>query len=264
MTEYNGGFKSYPAKTKTNVFFKAKPYDSKQVTIKSGQVLKERTFLESDADGKLIAHSGLNEKALITFPTKIDATETVIIAGLTFTAGAAAVSQAALVNAWSGLTAGTTAAQANALTSPVGGTFTAGTLTGYNSVKSSTTGAVLFISTTPNAGVTDLTVTGTGDASTVTVTSVNSPQKKIAGVTMYDVDASSGDVTVSVYKNGSFYANALKWSNNPVTDFVEKPDGTTVACTDYYTGATTNDLKKKFVEDSGFSDLGFQNVGEVY
>lgn len=268
MTNYNGGWANYPNRTTQKKFFRATARHTKPVTVKSGQVLKALSFLESDTDGKVIAHSGINEVATITFPTKVDTGETVIIAGLTFTAGTnATTTQAQLVAAWANLPAGITAADANTLqgakVSAAIGTFTAGTLTGYASDTSATAGSVDFRSTTPNAGVTDLTVTGTGDASTVTVTALNVPQNKIAGVLAFDVDASGGDVEATAYTEASFWADALVWSVDVDTDTIELYDGTTKAVTHYNTGASTERLKQKFVEGSRFEELGFLTAGEV-
>lgn len=273
MTQaYNGGFYDYPDKSVSNIFREGSCTKTKATTIKSGQVLKALSFLESDSTGKLIAHTGVNEIATVTFPTKVDTGETVIIAGLTFTAGSnATTTQAQLVAAWKNIPAGTGYAAANTLAgtavSATIGTFTAGTLTGYSTDTSSTAGSVTFISTTPNAGVSNLTVTGTGDASSVTITDLTDPMKPIAGVTMYDVDASGDDVNVEVYIKAAFYADKLVWSADVDTDTITLPDGTTKAVTFYNTGCTgstaaTKLLRQKFVEGSEF-ELAFIKTGEV-
>lgn len=274
MTNYNGGYTTFPDKTESKIFFRASGRYTKNVTVKSGQVLKARSFIETDTTGKAIAHSGVNEVATITFPTTVDTGETVIIAGLTFTAGTnPTTTQAQLVAAWKNIPVGTTASAANTLqgtaVSAAIGTFTSGTLTGYASDTSATAGSVDFRSTTPNAGVSDLVVTGTGDASTVTVVALNDPMKKIAGVTIYDVDASSADVDAEVYTEASFWADALVWAVDVDTDTITKEDGTTVAVTHYNTGcAGTSDaailLQKKFVEGSEFEQLGYLKAGEQY
>lgn len=270
MTDHRGAYTTYANRPEdVRKFYGTCDVETGYATITSGQVLKRGTFLETSTDGKSIAHSGMNEKALVTFPTKVDTGETVIIAGLTFTAGSnATTSQAQLVAAWKGLTAGMTAAQANAAkpteTSAAIGTFTAGTLTGYNSYKSSTAGSVLFVSTTPNAGVTDLAVTGTGDASTVAVTAVNYPNHKIQGVLIYDVDASGGDVVTPIEIDANYWDDYPIWFNNPDTDYITLEDGTIKYVTDYHTGATTNILKRKFTENSEITVNGFNEVGEKY
>jgi hypothetical protein len=274
MTDYNGAYQTYADKTSSKVFFRNTDRQTKTVTIKTGQVLKALSFLETDTAGKAIAHSGVNEVATITFPTTIDTGETVIIAGLTFTAGTnATTTQAQLVAAWKNIPAGTGYAAAATLAgtavSAAIGTFTAGTLTGYASDTSATAGSVDFRSTTANAGVADLTVTGTGDASTVTIVPINDPKAEVAGVLVYDVDASSADVDAPAYTDASFWADALVWSVDVDTDTITKEDGTTVACTHYNTGcagtsAAAKLLQKKFVEGTKFEQLGFIKAGEQY
>lgn len=269
MTNYNGGLSLYGDRPKdAPIFFRACDRATKTVTILSGQVLKGRSFLESDTTGKCKAHSGINEKGSVLF-ADILAAKTVILAGLTFTSGAGGCTKEDLTLAFQSLTVGTTAAQANASNPVGGGTFTSGTLTGYNTEGSTTAATVVFVSTTPYAGVTDLADTGNGSGTTITVTSVNSPQKPIAGVLVFDVDASDGDVEASAYIEASFYANALVWKVDPAVDTITLKDGTTKACTSYNTGCAgttdaSNLLKKKFVEGSEFSELGFQTAGEVY
>lgn len=258
------GFKRYDVIARAvGIFFRADEYVSKQATIKSGQVLKAMTFLQSDTEGKLIAHQGINEKALVTF-ADITAGQTLILGGLTFTAGAGGTTKESLVEAFSGLAASTGYVAANTANPVADGSFTAGTLTGYKTVKGSTANTVLFISTTPYAGVTDLADTGTATNPTISITAASEPAKSIAGVLMYDVNASAGDVEASIYLKASFFASALKWSADVTTETVENGDLTTTAVTDYDTGCTTDNLKKKFVENSGFSDIGFQHAGEVY
>ena len=270
MTDYNGAYQTYADKTSSKVFFRAEDTHTETVTIVSGQVLKKRTFLETNAAGKAIAHSGIIEKAVVTFPTKVDTGETVIIAGLTFTAGSNSTTlKAELAAAWAGLPDGTTAAQANIINasrvSAAIGTFTAGTLTGYKTKVNSTAGTVLFVSTT-SGNVTDLTVTGTGDASSVAVTAVSG--NKVCGILLFDVDASGGDVDATAYTEASFWADALVWSVNPAVDTITLADGTTKACTEYDTGcggttAAAILLQKKFVEGTEFESLGFLKAGEI-
>ena len=152
MTDFNGGFASYPDRTTKKIFFRADDRETKTVTIKSGQVIKALSFLETDVAGKCVAHSDLTAS----------------------------------------LAAGT----------------------------------------------------------------------KIAGVLAFDVDASAGDVEASAFTEASFWADALVWSVNVLTDTVTKYDGSTVAVTAYNTACTTNLLKQKFVENSEFETLGFLSAGE--
>lgn len=148
MAEYNGGFQSYPDRVTKKTFFRADGRQTKTVTIKAGQVLKALSFVESDVDGKAVAHSGV-----------------------------------------------------------VGGA-------------------------------------------------------NIAGVTVFDVDASAADTEASVYVEASFWADALVWSVDVLTDTVAKFDGTNIAVTAYDTGCSTDLLKQKFVEGTEFEPLGFLTAGE--
>jgi hypothetical protein len=105
----NGGWITYPNQSPTAIFARAEGTCTKVATIKSGQVLKALSFLESDVNGKLIAHGGIVESAIVTFGASITTGQTVIIAGLTFTAGSGSVTAAQLADIWSGLTVGDTA-----------------------------------------------------------------------------------------------------------------------------------------------------------
>jgi len=92
---------------------------------------------------------------------------------------------------------------------------------------------------------------------------------KIAGVTLYDVDASAADQVVPVYVEASFWADALVWAVDPEVDSILNSFGNTVAVTAYNTGvispnaATTKRLQQQFVEQSGFEPLGFPSAGDV-
>jgi hypothetical protein len=90
------------------------------------------------------------------------------------------------------------------------------------------------------------------------------PRVEIAGVLLMDVDATAGDVEATVYTHASFWASALVWSVDVSTDKIKKADGTLVACTAYNTGASTDLLKRKFVENTHFEQLGILKAGEVY
>ena len=50
--------------SKGKVFFRATQRNTQTLTVKSGQVLKKMTFLESTAAGKVIAHSGAATKPI--------------------------------------------------------------------------------------------------------------------------------------------------------------------------------------------------------
>ncbi len=271
----NGGFLSYPDKINTAIFFRASKRATKTVTIKSGQVIKGLSFLETDVNGKAIAHGGLVESATATFGTGITTGQTIILAGLTFTAGSGSVTATQLADIWSDLPAGTTAAQANTIILAKGysastvGSFTSGTLTGYATSDVSTTKIRFDAVGTGAASATDVAVTGTGAAAVTIAITQFAALNKVAGILVYDVDASASDVDASAYINGSFWADALVWAVDTSVDTIVKPDNTTIAVTAYNTGCagisdTSNLLKKKFVEGTNFEELGFTKVGEVY
>lgn len=268
-TEYNGGLYSYADRVTKKIFFRAEDRSTKSVTIKSGQVLKALSFLETDASGKCIAHGGLTESATVTFTAALTSGQTMIIAGLTFTAGSAGTTVAQLGTVWAGLSDGVTAANASAAILAAGiattvGTFSAGTLAGY-STTAVTTSKVRFDGTSA-AAATDVAATGTGTAPTIVI-SQYAALNKIAGVLAFDVDASSGDVDASAYSEASFWASALVWAVDTAVDTVTKVDGSTVAVTAYNTGCAgtstaSNLLKQKFVEGTEFEPLGFLSAGE--
>ncbi len=263
----NGGWIGYADQTPKAIFARASDRETRTGTVKSGQVLKALSFVETDSAGKWIAKGGLTESASIAFTASITTGQTVIIAGLTFTAGSGSVTAVQLADIWSGLSAGATAAQANAIilakgySATVVGTFTAGTLVGYNTSAASST-KVRFDATTV-ADITDVAITGTGAAAGTLTKVAFSAFSKISGVLVYDVDASSADVDASIYIEASFWADALVWAVD-VTDTITTANGIT-ACTAYNTGCGTSDLlKKKFVEGTEFEPLTFKLAGELY
>lgn len=275
MATYNGGFYDYNDRVTTDIFFrKAACKKTKTATIKSGQVLKARSFLQSDSKGKLVAHTGLSESALVKFAT-ITTTQTLILGGLTFTAGTGSVTAAQLVTIWRDFADGTTAATANTellargINATTVGTFTAGTLTGWNTQNHDVVDKVLFTSTTALSDVTNLADTGTATDPTITTVAGVATFPTIVGVNLYDVDASAADVQAEVFTEASFWASALTWYVDSTADTITIHDGTTVACTAYNTGTVSNDkastelLQAKFVEGSQFDNLGFLTLGEI-
>ena len=275
MTTYNGGFYDYADRVTTDVFYrKSAKRVTKAAVIKSGQVLKKHTPLQSDAAGKLIAHTGMTESALVTFAT-ITTGQTLILGGLTFTAGSGSVTAAELVTIWSILSAGITNTAANTqllaegINATTKGTFTSGTFGAWNTTAHDAVSKVLFTGTTALTNVTDLADTGTAtDPTIVTVGGVTS-FPVIAGILMYDVDGTSADVAAEVYTEASFWASALVWYNDPAVDTITLHDGTTVAVTAYNSGAigydkaSTELLQAKFVEGSEFAEIGFLTLGEI-
>lgn len=278
-TNLNGGRLDYADYVPQKTFFRSECTKTKQSVIKSGQVLKARTFLESDANGKLIAHTGLSESAIVKFAA-LTAGQTLILAGLTWTAGGSGTTVAQLAAAWGNIAAGTGYAALSAITA--GGTFTAGTLTGWatslqvfgaNSTAATIvagTNEVVFTSTGGLTNATDLAATGTGTAPTISKVDGVTAFNKIAGLTVYDVDATSADVAASVYIEASLWASAIVWAVDPTVDTITKPDGTTVLCTAYNTGTlresadATRLLQSKFVEGTEFEALGYTRAGEIY
>ena len=268
MANNNGAWKDYDNVVPKRIWFRSEGRATKTITIKSGQVLKALSFIETNTAGKGIAHGPITEGATAKFAA-ITAGQTVILGGLTWTAGGSGTTAAQLTTAWKDIAVGTGYAALSARTG--GGSFTAGTLTGFSTETFEDEEAtVMFNSSAPLTNPTDLAATGTGAASvTIVVVSGSTTFNKIAGVTVYDVDASSADVDAAVYTEGSFWADALVWAVDPAVDTITKEDGSTVACTTYNTGAygtsaASNLLKQKFVEGSEFEPLGFLKAGEVY
>jgi hypothetical protein len=266
---YQGGLITYPDYSPNAVYFRAEGRATKTVTIKSGQVLKARSFLESDSSGKCIAHSGLVESATVLINAALANTQTLTVgtSGIVFTVGSGGATVAQLVAAMAVLTPAMTTTQANAALLAASipttvGTYTSGTAPAFTFSKLSATTALASASVSGN--VTDLAVTASfGATPTVTIKS-GATVPAIAGVVAFDVDASAGDVVVSAFTEASFWASALVWSVDPTVDTILKDDGvTTVACTAYNTGCNTDLLKAKFVENTEFEPLGFLKAGEL-
>lgn len=265
MAENNGAYFDYPDYTPKATFFRSSPRNTKQIVVKSGQVIKALSFLESDAEGKSIVHGGIAESALVSIDDKMD-NKTLIIAGLTYTskAGGGGSSAEEVAADWDGIADGTDGADITGTS----GSFT-GTLVGYNTSSSGT--LITFDASTAGTDVTDLTVTGTGAAdTTLTLSQGGGTFNPIQGVLVYDVDASGGDTGASVYTEASFWAEALTWAVDVNVDTIKLPDGTLKAVTAYNTGASASDsleqalLQQKFVEGSEFDPLGYSRAGEVY
>jgi flagellin len=114
--------------------------------------------------------SSTTESATVTFGN-LASGETAIMAGLTFTAGSGGATAAQVATAFSNLKVGATNTATNTALAAAGfatttGTFTAGTLAGYNTFAGAS-GEAIFTSTTPTTNIaTDLAVTGTGTAAT--------------------------------------------------------------------------------------------------
>jgi len=257
MAENNGAYFDYPDYTPKATFFRSSPRNTKQITVKANQVIKALSFLETDANGVGIVAGALVESAALTFDADLTSGQTLIIAGLTFTAETGGTTTKQLTNAFSGLKDGYTGG-----TVP-GGVFT-GTLTDYSTTTTGLT-TVTFVASTSGVDATDLTITGTGAGSTTLVVAQgNATPTGALSVLVYDLDTTDGDVEASVYTEASFWADALVWGVDVATDTITLADGTLKAVTAYNTGAHTKPMQQKFVEASEFDPLGFSKAGEVY
>jgi len=281
MANYNpgaGGWNRYPDRNQNakRIFFRADETWTDTLTVKSGYVIKAGSFLETiqtGADkGKAIPHLGMAEPNVIEFPASINAGDTIIFGALTFTAGSAAVTGEQLVSIYSGLIAGSTGVSNSY------GTFS-GTLGNWNVTTFAdlvanptyanqtptydTTKAISVTNTAALTNVTDLAITGTATGLTLAKVQGSTTFNKIAGVLMVDVDATSTDTVVPVYKMASFWSWAITWAVDPNVDFFIKPDGSQVAFSAYNTGCVGNPLlMRQFVEQSNFEPLGFESAGE--
>jgi hypothetical protein len=276
MAEYNGGFKSYADRVTPKVFFRAEDRNTKTITIASGQVLKAHSFIETNSIGKGIAHAGYTESALVTFNANLAAAGTITLGttGIVFTAGSAGATIANLVNVFSTYLTGTTTAAANLVLLAAGIPVTVGTFTSTTTSPAFNGGkfdanTVVFNSSSPLTNAADLAVASSGTAPTISIVAgLTAALNKIAGVLLYDVNATGADVQAEVYTEASFWADALVWAIDPAVDVVTAPDGTTTACTAYNTGCAGNSvssnlLKLKFVEGSEFEPLGILNAGDL-
>lgn len=234
--QQGAGWNGFPDRTTERFIAHNDPeVRTRSITVASGQVLKARSWVESDTAGKMIAHGTVAETASIAFSGTMASTDTTIIAGVTLTA-TATMSAAEVVAAF--LTGASTK-----------GTLS-GTSTGWTLQAGATSTVLEAISTTTLTNVTNLAVTGTHTSLTATVTTVTGTTtfNKPAGFLAFDVDATSADTLATIYVAGSFWEDALLWEVDTSVDVVTKADGTTVACTAYNTGAVTSLTRQKFVE----------------
>jgi hypothetical protein len=263
MTEHHGAYVDYgPQAARVKFLAGTSSTETQQVTILTGQVLKKHSLIITNAAGKGIAHTGMSEKAVVTFADIITG-KTVILGGLTFTSSAG-VAKAVLVAAFKNLTSGMTAAQANAANPVTGGSFTSGTLGSWNTYLSSTADSVVFVSTAPNTNPTDIADTGNGSGATVVVTAVSSPLPVVKGMLAMDVDASGGDVVAPVFTEGNFWDSVIVWGVDISTDTITLDDFTTKAVTEYNTGAFTAAAQDKLLENGEIRVTIRPTAGEVY
>jgi hypothetical protein len=147
-------------------------------------------------------------------------------------------------------------------------------------VSKGDTNTLVFTWNVPQAGQTDLALTGTATAkATLTVSSPATPTTKIAGFAVYDVAAinaagANTDTEIAVYSEVSLWADAIVWAAD-ATETITLPNGSTKAVTAFNTGAaygsgnmSVADLKTlkakrlKLVEGTEFDCLGFRNPGD--
>jgi hypothetical protein len=233
---------------------------TRPVVVTSGQVLKRGTFLQSGTAGKVVAHAPLTEIASVAFDD-ITNGETIVLAGLTWTAGSDGTTAEELAIAWAGIAAATGYAALAARDG--GGSFTAGTLTGYNTVAKNAT-TVEFVGDT----VANLTDVSTGASTgTATVTAIAyATMAPVVGMLAMDVDATDGDVDAQAFIQGNFWDTFPVWWVDTTVDTVVGADGVAVACTAYDTGCRTELMYQKFLEYcAGNVDIvvGSFNPGEV-
>lgn len=249
MATTNGGFTAYADRTTTYGSRGAYPCKvTRPITVKTGQILKAMTPLESTDAGLMVAHGTLAEQASVSFAGTLKNGDTLAFAGLTYTA-----------------TADSTAVEVVAALLAGVGTYTKGGVTLTNSAvqaiwvlsAGSTTSIILAKGIQFGTNPTDVvaTLTNTSTTSTLAGTVTVSPSgtttfNKIAGFLVFDVDATSADVEAQMFISGNFWEEEIVWVVNTATDTVTKADGTTVAVSAYNSGCTTSLAKQKFMENA--------------
>ena len=225
-------------------------------TIASGQVLKAGTPLTFNATGRLIAYPGVSESAVVTF-APIASGKTVVIGGLTWTAGGSGTTAAQLATAFADIAAGTSHDDLADRTG--GGSFTAGTLSGWFT-QSWTSTEVTFYSTTLRTNVTNLADTGNGSGTSISITAGG--DYKLVAWTVMDVDATSAEVPLFTVLteacldlgcNEPNFQYFFKLKGSP-TDTVNG-----VACTYFDTGCWGQDAEAvtrrfNFISNTEFDD----------
>jgi len=237
-SQQDAGFKNYPERTTNRPFV---PEKSQTITVASGQILKARSFVKSNASGKMIAGGNISEYAKLVLSGTLADTDTAIAGGLTVTATGGVVTAAQVITA---LVTG----------ADVGFAVVTGTLSGWELVADPSSTTLWAYSTTGITNVTDFAVTGTNTSLTETVTTVGGSTtfQKPSGILAMDVDATSGDVVTTMYIEAYAYESEVIWGVDVAVDTITKADGTTVACSAYNTGAVTPLLRKMYVENTEF------------
>ena len=258
-------------------FYGIEAPETQRATFAAGLVLKAGTFVHRNTSGLMIAGLNVAESALVTFTTALTSGQTLIMAGLTFTSGASGTTVAQLVSAWGNLGVGIPSATGYAALTTVtnasaGGTFTAGTLTGY-AVEKVDANTVVFNAIPALANATDVAATGTGTAPTITIVAGSATWTPLAGVLVFDIDTRSGITDGVIFREADFYGMDdgtcwLRWKNDS-TDYITLMDGTSVTCTAYNTGcsgitAESNRLKQLYVQGSEIEVTLYNEGDKLY
>lgn len=201
--------------------------------IASGQVLKAGTLLTKSGPS-LIKLPSCAESTSFVFDADITGTSAKkvvwTVAGLTITSATNILYLSDLFLLLSGAEAGTTGAALLAAYTAAGGTgFTsvAGTLTGYHVLTDATNKKFLFVSSSFQTNVSDLTFTLVDTASSpvdlsshVTAATVAFSSSIVHGILAVDIDTTSGAASGAVYEDGEFYSNFITLAQEPAVDSV--------------------------------------------
>ena len=259
----NGGFNLYPRRTTTKLF--AHPYpEARTITgrVASGNVIKAHTWLERNQVGELIPHSGLTVATNFLFNGIAGASDTVTItiAGTpyvgTVPTGATPTAAQIVAAITSPGGAGIPTILVFTTPLPISATYAVGTSPEGLVVSSKNLDTALAIAVTENSGLT----LAAGSVSTGT-SSGYLTRKPLAGLLMYDVNATSAAVDAQVYVSGSYWADGVKWRTDPTDTVADPITGVGVPPTAYETGCTSDLHYQAFVESTEFN-IVTQHVGE--
>lgn len=261
----NGGFNAYAQRTTTKKFAHPNP-EPRTITVlvKAGQVLREGTWLETDALGHAVAHSGLTKSFTLVLSGTAQAgdnvTATVVSNGVTYTAAVTVkkpMTAAEIVNAFLGITVNTVetakySLQNNFIAFPppfgVGGTpetlvVASEDFDGSQVLAASETSALTVLYSGIEAGTPTGVTTGLGGVT------------PIAGLLMFDVDTRAGAVAATAYVSGSFWADGgfVKWQSFPTVHHIIDPTTLQpIPCT-YYNASCFVDVQyQRFTQGTEF------------
>lgn len=222
---------------------------TQSMLLASGQVLKKGTLL-AKSGGALVKIPSLVETTSLTLDGDITGTTTkhvvLTVAGLTITTTSNILYASDLCSLLNGAEAGTTGASLLGAFNDAGGasfSSVSGTLTGYHVLVDATNNKLLFVSTTFQAGVSDLTFTCVDTASspvdlsshiTAATTAFSSPN--VVGVLAVDANGTDGSTNYAVFTEGRFYNNFFQLAQEPAIDTITGTEGTLFA-TGIYTHA---------------------------